>query len=149
MTTRREFSIVALAGFSALVAGIAPSRAAGQLSEQEARAALDPWIEAIMTGDPAKVDGVLAPEYQILRADGSGHDRAGYLQALPKHNVQTVFSDIIATGDGDIMVIRYRIETDQTVEGKVVKGVSPRLSVFRKQDGAWLLSAHANFAPLA
>ena len=148
MTTRRDFSIAALAGFSALAAGIAPSRAAGQLSEQEARTALDPWYEAIFSGDSVAVDKVLAPEYQILRADGTGHDKASYLKSLPKHNVRSTFSDIIATGDGDIMVLRYRIETDQTVDGKAVKGISPRLSVFRKDDGGWLLSAHANFAPL-
>lgn len=146
---RRDFSIFALAGLSALAAGVAPLRAGEALSEQQARAALDPWIAAIMTGDAAKVDAVLAPEYQILRADGTGHDKASYLKALPKHNAPTTFSDIIATGNADIMVIRYRIETDQTVEGKVVKGVSPRLSVFRQEDGRWLLSAHANFAPLA
>lgn len=148
MTTRREFPFVALAGFSALAAVIAPARAAEQLTEQQAREALDPWIEAVQSGDPARVDPVLAPEYQILRADGSGHDKAGYLKALPRHNAPSTFSDIIATGNGELMVIRYRIETDQTVEGKAVKGVSPRLSVFRKEGGHWLLSAHANFAPL-
>lgn len=78
-----------------------------------------------MTGDPAAVDGVLAPEFQILRSDGTGHDKTSYLKALPKHNVRSTFSDIVATGNADIMVIRYRIETDQTVEGKAVKGVSP------------------------
>lgn len=146
---RRDFSIFALAGLSALAAGVTPLGAGEPLSEQQAREALDPWIDAIMTGDPAAVDGVLAPEYQILRSDGTGHDKTSYLKALPKHNVRSTFSDIVATGNADIMVIRYRIETDQTVEGKAVKGVSPRLSVFRQEDGRWLLSAHANFAPLA
>lgn len=146
--TRRDFSFLALAGFSALAVGLGPAGATEPLSGEEARAALDPWIDAIMTGDAAVVDGVLAPEYQILRADGSGHDKAGYLKALPKHNAATTFSDIVATGNGAVMVIRYRIETDQTVEGKVVKGVSPRLSVFRKDGDRWLLCAHANFAPL-
>jgi hypothetical protein len=146
---RRDFSLLALAGLSALAAGAGTAGAAEPLTEQQAREALDPWIAAIMTGDPAVVDGVLAPEYQVLRADGTAHDKAGYLMALPKQHVPPVFSDIVATGNADVMVIRYRIDTDQTVEGKVVKGVSPRLSVFRKENGRWLLSAHANFAPLA
>jgi hypothetical protein len=145
---RRDFSILALAGMGALAAGISVAGAAEALTEEQAHAALDPWIDAIMTGDPAAVDKVIAPEYQILRADGSGHDKAGYLKALPKHNTKTTFSDIIATGNDTVMVIRYRIETDQVVEGKTVKGVSPRLSVFRKEGDRWLLSAHANFAPL-
>jgi hypothetical protein len=147
--TRRDFSLLALAGLSVLAAGASPVQAAEPLTEQSARAALDPWIEAVFSGDPARVDAVLAPEYQILRSDGTGHDKAGYLKALPKHHALSQFSDIVATGNDSFMVVRYRIETDQTVEGKVVKGISPRLSVFRKEGGRWLLSAHANFAPLA
>ncbi len=149
MTNRREFSIVALAGLSALAAGITPSRAAEQPSEQQALEALNPWFEAVYTGDPALVEKVLAPEYQIMRSDGTGHDKGSYLKALPKHNTRSTFSEILVTGDDDRMVIRYLIETDQTVDGRVIKGVSPRLSVFRKEAGRWLISAHANFAPLA
>lgn len=148
MANRRDFSIAALAGFTAIAAGIGRSKAAGQLSGQQAMEAIDPWLDALVTGDPAVVETVLAPEYQILRSDGSGHDKASYLKALPKHMVRPSISDIVATGDGNVMVIRYRIETDQTVEGKVVKGISPRLSVFRSENGRWLISAHANFAPL-
>ncbi|MEW9807536.1 nuclear transport factor 2 family protein [Mesorhizobium sp. ZMM04-5] len=145
---RRDFSLLALAGLSVLAAGVRPLSAGEPLSEQQARAALDPWIEAVYSGDPTRVDGVLGPEFQILRSDGTGHDKAGYLKALPKHNAPIVLSDIIATGNADVMVIRYRIDSDQTVDGKAAKGNSPRLSVFRKEDGRWLLSAHANFAPL-
>lgn len=148
MANRRDFTIAVLAGFSALAAGTGHSKAGEQLSEQQAHEALDPWLDALVTGDPAVVATVLAPEYQILRSDGSGHDKASYLNALPKHMVRPKFSDIVATGDGNVMVIRYRIETDQIVEGKTVTGISPRLSVFRLENGRWLISAHANFAPL-
>jgi hypothetical protein len=46
-------------------------------------------------------------------------------------------------------VIRYKIETEQTIDGTPVNGISPRLSVFRKEAGRWLMVAHANFAQLA
>jgi hypothetical protein len=49
-------------------------------------------------GDPAVVDKVLAEEFQILRSNGGGHDKAGYLKALPKQTTRSKFSDIIATG---------------------------------------------------
>src|SRR5690606_33818659 len=100
MANRREFSIAVLAGFSAFAAGIGPSRAGEQLSEQRALEALEPWSDALFTGDPALVETVLAPEYQILRSDGSGHDKASYLNALPKQKIKSKFSDIVATGDG-------------------------------------------------
>lgn len=147
-TTRRDFALLALGGLSLVTAGTGASRANEPLSEQKAREALDPWFQAIFTGDPKVVATVLAPEYQILRSDGSGHDKTSYLEALPKHHVQSKFSDIVATGNEEMMVVRYLIETDQTVDGKTVKGVSPRLSVFRKEGDRWLISAHANFASL-
>jgi hypothetical protein len=146
---RRDFLLVALMGMSALAAGAASAAAAGQISPEEALKALDPWADALLTGDPAVVEKVLAPEYQILRSDGSGHDKTSYLKSLPKQRVRSKFSDIVATGTADLMVIRYRIETDQTIEGTEVKGVSPRLSVFRREADRWLISAHANFAQLA
>ena len=147
-TTRRDFSCLALAGFSLLAAGQSPAQAGERLSNNLHAMR---WTHGLkrFSGNPEAVEAVLAPEYQILRADGTGHDKASYLNALPKHHVPSTFSDIVASGNDSIMVIRYRIETDQTVDGKAVKGISPRLSVFRKEGGRWLLSAHANFAPLA
>ena len=147
MFTRRDCSLAALAGLSALALG-AGTAAAEEVSQEEALKALDPWVDAIFTGDPAVVEKVLAPEYQILRSDGTGHDKTSYLKALPKHQVRSKFSEIVATGTADVMVLRYRIETDQTIDGKVVKGISPRLSVFRRVGDSWLISAHAIFAAL-
>ena len=147
-STRRDFSIVTLAGISALAAGLTSAAEAEPVSEEEALKALDPWADALLTGDPAVVEKVLAPEYQILRSNGSGHDKASYLKALPKQKIRSKFSDIVATGTGNVMVLRYRIETDQVIDGNKVKGISPRLSVFRRDGDRWLICAHANFAAL-
>jgi hypothetical protein len=145
--TRRDLSILAF-GITAFAATAAGTAQAKQFSQKKALDALDPWADALATGDPAKIDKVLAPEFQIVRSNGSGHDKASYLTSLPKQRIRSKFSDIVATGGGDIMVLRYRIETDQTIEGKEVKGISPRLSVFRRVKGRWLISAHANFAAM-
>jgi hypothetical protein len=147
--TRREFSIVALAGISALASAATAAAAKVPVSQEDALKALDPWIDAIVSGDPAIVDKVLAPEFQVLRSDGTGHDKASYLKNIPQQRIRPKFSDIVGTGTGDVMVVRYSLETDQTVQGKDVKGISPRLSVFRRVAGRWLISAHANFSALA
>jgi len=146
--TRRDVSIVVLAGLTTLAMGAASSAATGHISPEEALKVLHPWVDAVFTGDPVVVEKVLAPEFQILRSNGSGHDKTSYLKSLPKHRVRSKFSDIVATGTADIMVVRYRIDTDQTIEGQEVKGSSPRLSVFRREAGRWLICAHANFAAL-
>src|SRR4051794_18879345 len=77
-------------------------------------------------------------------------DKASYLKALPQHATRSKFSDIVATGNGATLVVRYKIETEQTIDGHPVNGIAPRLSVFRKAAGrGWLTVAHANFAPIA
>jgi hypothetical protein len=147
--TRRDFSIVALAGISALAGGVARVAAATEpVSQEDAFKALDPWIDAVFTGDPVIAEKVLAPEFQILRADGSGQDKKSYLKLLPKQRFRPKLSNIVATASADIMVVRYRIETHQAVQGKENKGIAPRLSVFRQEAGRWLISAHANFAAM-
>jgi hypothetical protein len=125
------------------------AQAQAEASEADALKALDPWADALFTGDPAAVDKVLAEEFQILRSNGSGHDKASDLKAFPKQTSRSKFSDIIATGNGETLVIRYKIETEQTIDGTPVNGISPRLSVFRKEAGHWLMIAHANFAQIA
>ena len=147
MSTRRDLALglIMTAAGSALAGGMAQAKP----SVVDAMEALDPWAEALFTGDPAVVAKVLADEYQILRSNGSGHDKASYLKALPKQTARSKFSDIIATGNGEILVIRYKIETEQTIDGTQVNGISPRLSVFRKEGGHWLMVAHANFAQLS
>jgi hypothetical protein len=146
--TRRHFSRAALVGICALAAAAASTAQAEPISPEEALKALDPWIDALMTGDPGEVEKALAPEFQILRSDGNGYDKASYLKALSKQRVRPKFSHIIATGTADVMVIRYRLDSDQTINGKVVKDISPRLTVCRQEAGRWLISAHANFAAL-
>src|SRR5215218_4894706 len=117
MSTRRDVAlglVIAAAG-SALTGSVAQVQA--KVSEAQALQALDPWADALFTGDPAAVDRVLAEEFQILRSNGSGHDKASYLKALPQHATRSKFSDIIATGNGETLVVRYKIGIEQTIDG--------------------------------
>ena len=149
MSTRRDVALgLVMAGAVSALAG-KMAQAQAEVSEAEALEALDPWADALFTSDPAVVGRVLAEEFQILRSNGRGHDKASYLKALPRQATRSRFSDIVATGNGETLVVRYRIETEQTIDGTPVNGISPRLSVFRKEAGRWLIVAHANFAPIA
>lgn len=146
--TRREFSIAALAAITALAAGTGSAAAAEPISAEEALKALDPWIEAVFTGDPAVVDKVLAPEFQILRADGSGYDRASYLANLPKFGGVPDITDMVFTSEGDLLVLRYKLRLEQKIADKPVQVLAPRLSVLRRVESVWLMVAHANFAQI-
>lgn len=135
-----------------LLAGLAGAGLAGTaraaMSEEDARAAIMAWLDALQTGDPAIVEGVLAPEFQILRSDGTGHDRTSYLKDLPKQTSKPEVSGLSFGSDGDLIVARYMLRVEQTINDKPVQASAPRLSVFRRRGAGWLIVAHANFAQI-
>ncbi len=129
---------------------ITPASAAGDL-EETARAALVAFTEAVIAG-PEAAAKVLAPEYQILRANGVGYDREGYIEeGVGRVNARPDFAyeEIVATADGDILVVRSMLRIEETIDGAPVDRRAPRLTVFRKIDGAWKVVAHANFGATA
>ncbi|MBM3520455.1 MAG: nuclear transport factor 2 family protein [Alphaproteobacteria bacterium] len=149
MLHRREIAMGLLLGVPLAMTNLPSALAAGvEASEAEALAALDPWADALFNGDPEKITSVLADEYQIVRSDGSGFNKTEYMSNLPKQKARVQFSKVVATRQDTLMVIRYMAETDQTISGKLVKGVSPRLSGCRKEGERWLMALHASFAPL-
>ena len=145
MATKREATFALALGMAAFAVTAAKAGVEIIVTEADALSALNPWADALFSGDPAQVAQVLAPEYQILRFDGTGLDRDAYLKALPQQKKRSQFSAITPTAGGDIMVIRYMLDTDQVINGQTVQGVSPRLSVFRKIGSQWLISAHVAF----
>ena len=85
----------------------------------------------------------------MQRADGTGSDKADYLQNLP--TVQSFdLTDLTARRVGDVVVVRYFAEATGVVDGKpYTPGPAPRLSVFSRDGKRWQIVAHANFNPLA
>ncbi len=115
--------------------------------EAEARKAVDSWLGAVASGEKERIGSVLAPEFQIARADGSAYGAAEYLESgLPKIAGSPAVENLVATGYGDLLVTRYWLTVDATIGGKAVEAHAPRLTVFRRSEGAWLVVAHANFA---
>ncbi|WP_119275151.1 nuclear transport factor 2 family protein [Taklimakanibacter deserti] len=115
--------------------------------QAEAKKAIDSWVGAVASGEKERVRRVLAPEFQIVRADGSAYGAAEYLESdLPKIAGLPATENMVATGYGDLLVTRYALTFDATIDGKTVEARAPRLTVFRRSEGAWLVVAHANFA---
>lgn len=142
------FGIAAVVSVSTLMPTRSEAQGVADLTAA-AEAANAAWWGALVAGTPAALDAVLAPEFQIVRADGSAYSRAGYLaSSLPKVAAMPEFRDVVVTADGDHLVVRYRARVSQTRDGVAVQADAPRLSVFRNDGGRWLLVAHANFAAL-
>jgi hypothetical protein len=157
MLRKYQLAVALLSGLASLstlpVIGTgAVAFAAEQSGDLQAQglAALKAYWTAIVAGTTQALDPLLAPEYQIERADGSGSDKATYLKGeLTKVAAVPEFTGVSVTGTADLLVVRYEVTIDSTRKGKTVQRHAPRLTVFRKQGDAWLVVAHANFATLA
>lgn len=128
------------------VSAIAPANADDHLMN-DAKAAVSGFVEGVL-GGPKTVAPLLAPEFQIMRSDGSGYDRAGYVGrgvGLVKGKPAFALDDVVATRHGDIMVVRYMLRINEVIDGKPIRRRAPRLTVFRNIDGKWKVAAHANF----
>ena len=114
----------------------------------EAKAAVGAFIDAVASGERQQLAPLLAPEYQIMRSNGVGYDRPGYLdEGAPSVKILSPShaDDIVATRTDDVMVVRYFLSVDETIDGQRVDRRAPRLTVFRKSGDLWLVVAHGNF----
>jgi ketosteroid isomerase-like protein len=114
-----------------------------------ARQAVRAFTEAVASADVDALEAILAPEFQIMRANGIGYDRKGYLASeLPAidQSFERRLEDEVATSSGDLLVVRYWLVIEETIDGAPVARRAPRLTVFRRDGDRWLVVAHANFA---
>ena len=142
MIRRHVATILALLFWLSL-AGI--GHAQGIVSDAEATVAIKSWLDALSTGDPTRVDPLLAPEFQLIRGDRT-YTKAEYLKAMAKLAPGYRIDALVVTSEGDSLVTRYILTADVTAEGQKLQETAPRLTVFRRVGGRWLVVAHANSA---
>ncbi|MCP4327186.1 MAG: nuclear transport factor 2 family protein [Alphaproteobacteria bacterium] len=114
---------------------------------EEAHVAVVAFINAVAAG-PEAAARWLAPEFQIMRANGVGFDREGYLESgVARVSLAPGFvpEDLVVTVGGDIMVVRFFLHIDGTIDGEPIVHRAPRLAVFRRIEGQWKAAAYANF----
>jgi hypothetical protein len=143
----RESGMAANAAASAQ----APKAAAMRIGEveREGRKAVDTWLKTVASGNVAAVRAVLAPEFQITRSDGSAYNAGEYVRSgLPKFDAMPAAERLTVTSTSDHLIARYWLKVSETAGGKRIEGYAPRMTVFRKSGDAWLVVAHANFAPI-
>ena len=122
--------------------------AMAQSLHETAKTQVVAFIGAVI-GGPKALEKILAPEYQLMRGNGVGFDRDGYIsRGVGTVSIERDFSpeEIVVTRSGDIMVARYMLRINETIDGKPVAKRAPRLTVFRNIGGKWMVTAHANFA---
>lgn len=135
-------------GVGAWLSSVVPAGAQGEPSVMEAEAlqAINVFFGAVMNNDEAAIAAVLAPEFQIQRVGGTRYDASTYpTSELPIIAEMPEVEDVVITSEGDIMVATYKINVNETIDGRVIEAFAPRMTVFRKDGDTWLVVAHANF----
>ena len=113
----------------------------------EGTAALRALWGALVDRRPEVVDKVLAPEFQVMREDGSADDKRDYIATgIPHVAALPEISRIAVTGHGDVMVTRYVARVRETRDGKVVEKSAPRLTVLFFAQGCGPRSPRSNEA---
>ena len=112
----------------------------------EARDAIAAFVGAVASADVDGLKAILAPEFQLLRATGVGYDREGYIASELPTIKEWQVEDLVATASDELLVARYELVVDETIEGVPVARRAPRLTVFRQKGDTWLVVAHATFA---
>ncbi|MGD9739633.1 MAG: nuclear transport factor 2 family protein [Bauldia sp.] len=121
--------------------------ASAQVTDEEAEAAIMAYVNAVQAADRDVLMTILAPEFQIQRATGIGHGREDYIAGEFLTISEFLgLSDLHVTSQGDLMVARYILHLNATLDGRTVEVQAPRLTVFRREGDQWLVVAHANFA---
>ena len=140
------FSILFSALFSC-ASGIAIAAPADTATTEEAHYQLKKLFVALGSGNPSQVEPLLAPEFQLVRADGSSYNKSEYLKrSIPKILTIPEFTDLVVTRNKDTVVVRLRLVIRELINGQEVQSGSPQLFVFRTYPDGWKVVASANFA---
>ncbi len=104
------------------------------------------FLTILQEGDIPALDAFLDDSFQLQRADGSGQDKSAYLQEPAKITSFELGPDVVATQQGGVLSVRWRLVVDGTINGtEVERGEAPRLSTFVWRGDRWRMSSHANF----
>ena len=106
---------------------------------------------AVFDRDQEALGDLLSGAYVLRRSDGSGYDRAGYVEALAQGSdyelVNYKITDVKARQDDDILVAEFTLEATILEDGKpVTSEPSPSLVTFVRVDGEWKLASDAFFS---
>lgn len=142
----RNFRIALLACVISLGVGYAY---AGETMSEGEKLERKMWT-AIMAGDNAAVESMIAPGFQSVHGDGA-RDRAGEIKLLEGLDpLKVQFSDFKVTEQGDTIIVTYSVSVAESIDGKNLTNPAPtpRQSVWIKTQSGWQWIAHANLNPI-
>lgn len=103
------------------------------------------FLQLLQDENTAGLKAFLSPAFLLQRHDGTWLTKAQYLEKPATVESYTV-TDVHGTRTGNVRVIRYTVQTQQTIDGQQFSADPvPRLSTYVKVKRTWRIVAHANF----
>lgn len=119
-----------------------------QDSQADGEALYQEFLSAVAAGDWAKVDGILADDFQSVHTDGP-RNKAAEIDLLKAEDLGTYsVTDFTTTRAGDTLVATHWLSVEETINGsRLSTKPAPRLTVWRNGAAGWQIIAIANLNP--
>ena len=102
--------------------------------------------------DTAALSAILAPDFQLVRADGTREDKESYL-ANPaevfKYEIKNLRAVADTAGGAATLTVSFDVAIDEVINGQSITTTSPTLGAFEWSNGERLLVSWANFNPIS
>ena len=102
------------------------------------------------TTDTAALSAILAPDFQLVRADGTRANKDSYLAdpaEVFNYEIKNLRAVADTFGGAATLTVSFDVAIDEVINGQSITTTSPRLGAFVWSDGEWLLVSWANFNP--
>jgi hypothetical protein len=110
--------------------------------DSEAAGIVSRWQAAIASGAAEQIRPLTTPDFQIQRPDGKGASLADYLKSDLKKSDPAMVEDLVVTSFNNTLVMRYNLRMGESGDGGRIE---PRLTVFERINGVWLVAAEAEY----
>ena len=94
--------------------------------------------------DTEALDALLAPDYQLVRNDGTRATKEEYL-AEPATVDSYSIANVKGTSTGNTLVVSFDLTIEEEINGQQIAETAPRLGSFVWDGEDWLLLSWANF----
>ena len=94
--------------------------------------------------DTDALDALLAPDYQLVRSDGTRATKEEYL-AEPATVDTYAINNVKGTATGNTLVVSFDLTIEEEINGQQISETAPRLGSFVWDGEDWLLLSWANF----
>lgn len=102
--------------------------------------------------DTEALSEILAPNFQLVRADDTRETKESYLAnpaQVNEYSLANLNAVVANLGTAPTLTVSFDISIDEVINDEHIKTTAPRLGTFQWDGQDWVLVSWANFNPVA